>query len=475
MLLALCARRAGELGRPQLLSISLRVRHIDPLTVLFSTRDSHDRHAYIEHPAGDVAVMAIATAWEAAANGPQRFQEIRDAARALQEDAVHAGDTDVPFAGPHFFAAFTFEENAREGRDPFPAAHVFLPCWQVSRRDGAYTAVANILVEENAALEALADRILSAHRRFQNFEYADETRGAECDIAEGSGTVPGENVRAVELGGAWHQGGVEHALELITAGLLQKVVLARTWSAHSPAPFKTGRALERLRERFPACHTFSFSCPLPKGGSAGVFIGATPERLVSLGGGCLHTEAIAGTAPRGEHAVDDARIGAGLLGEDKERREHEAVLADILARLKMLGIDARADGPARLVSLANVLHLRTPISACHSPGVHLLDVAAALYPTPAVGGVPREAAIALIAASEPMQRGLFSGLLGWFDANGEGCLLVGLRSAWLDASGYEARLYAGSGIVSGASPAYEATETAAKARAMAWALSVSIP
>ena len=474
MLLALCARRADELGRPQVLSISLCVRHIDPLTVLFSARDSHDSHAYFEHPAGNVAVTGIGTAWQATANGPQRFREIRDAACSLLADAVHAGDTNAPFAGPHFFTAFTFEEEAGERvhGDSFPAAGVFLPCWQVSHRDGAYTAVANVLVNEKTPLEAAADRILAAHKRFRDFEYADgETK---CAAAEAPKVMPREDVQAVELGGDWHRDGVERALELAASGAVQKVVLARTWRARSPVPFETGRALEHLREYFPACHTFSFSFSGEEK-KDGVFIGATPERLAGLDGGWLRTEAIAGTAPRGGHAVDDARIGAGLLRDDKEQREHEAVIADILARLEPLGIKARTDGPARLVSLSNVLHLRTPISACHPPGVHLLDVAAALHPTPAVGGVPREVAVRFIAANEPVRRGLFSGLLGWFDASGEGNLLVGLRSAWVYENGCEARLYAGSGIVAGASPGREALETVAKARAMAQALGVSIP
>ena len=461
-LLALCARQAAVQCKPVLLSISLRVRHIDPLAVLLASLPASQApdgwHAYFEHSAADTAIAGMDAVWSAAFHGPERFRLARNAARELLADAVHAGDVDAPFVGPRCFCAFTFEDDAAQAA-AFAPANVFLPRWQVSRHDGVYTAVANLLVEADAPLEAVADRVLAAHEKFRDFEYGAENPSAENQL------------NATELGGAWFGPAVSAALEHIATGTLQKVVLARAWRAALPECFSTGPVLEHLRERFPACHTFSFS-----NGSGSVFIGATPERLAEVSARRLRTEALAGTARRGTYAADDARLGAALLTSDKERREHAAVVDAILAALHGVGVAARAEGAARLALFAGVQHLRTPVVADLPEGVHILDLAAALHPTPAVGGTPRADALALIRELEPSPRGPYSGLLGWFDAQGEGLLLVGIRSAVIgnedgasasSSTGNKpltATFRAGAGIVTGTSPERELLETDTKSR-----------
>jgi menaquinone-specific isochorismate synthase len=118
--------------------------------------------------------------------------------------------------------------------------------------------------------------------------------------------------------------------------------------------------------------------------------------------------------------------------------------------------------------LANVQHLHTPIRAVLPPAVQLLEAVAALHPTPAVGGTPREAAIARIRGLEGFPRGLYAGAIGWINARGGGEFLVGLRSALVD--GPRARLYAGAGIVAGSRPENEFAETELKFKAMQEAL-----
>jgi menaquinone-specific isochorismate synthase len=98
----------------------------------------------------------------------------------------------------------------------------------------------------------------------------------------------------------------------------------------------------------------------------------------------------------------------------------------------------------------------------------LLDVIARLHPTPAVGGSPRDAAIARMRELEGFPRGLYAGTLGWINARGGGEFFVGLRSALVD--GATAHLYAGAGIVAGSSPERELAETELKFRAIQEAL-----
>jgi menaquinone-specific isochorismate synthase len=144
------------------------------------------------------------------------------------------------------------------------------------------------------------------------------------------------------------------------------------------------------------------------------------------------------------------------------------VLDSIRRRLAPLGLSLEFPEEPSLRKLANVQHLHTPVRARLPETVRPLDVLARLHPTPAVGGSPREAAVARIRALEGFPRGLYAGALGWLNARGGGEFFVGLRSALVD--GATAKLFAGAGIVAGSSPDVELAETELKFRAMQDAL-----
>ena len=260
-----------------------------------------------------------------------------------------------------------------------------------------------------------------------------------------------------------YRAAVARAAAMIGGGRFDKIVLARCRELTAPGVLHPLKVLNALRQRFPDCYAFSFA-----NGRGQSFIGASPERLLRATGGALLTEALAGSAPRGRTAREDAALGGALLGDDKELREHRHVVASIERRLAPLGLKlVHADRPG-LKRLANVQHLHTPVSAELPPGVRLLDVLARLHPTPAVGGSPREAACAHIRELEGFPRGLYGGPVGWIDHRGGGEFLVGIRSALID--GARARVYAGGGIVAGSDPDREFAETELKFKALLEAL-----
>lgn len=446
--LGYCREAAERKGRPQLASVSLRVRHIDPLAVLQSIYEPGQLHGYLERPQADEAIAGAEAVLSQTASGSGRFAALRDFSREVLDNTIAIGDLDAPLAGPYFFCAFAFEKEVAEDA-AFPSARAFVPLWQVARRGGECVAVANVLVTPDSPVELLARRVLAAHGKFSVFDYA--------GIPE-----PGAAPKVVETAEARpeaFEAGVSEALGRIGADRYEKIVLARAVDVRADRPFQPLETVNRLRERFPACHCFSFA-----NGRGGSFIGATPERLARVRGGVLETEAIAGSAARGEGAREDARLAAALLASEKDHREHQHVVASIRQRLEALGLTIETAAEPGLVKLANVQHLRTPVRAELENGLHLLDVAAALHPTPAVGGRPREQAVPDIAGLEGFARGLFAGALGGFDHRGEGELVVGIRSGFFQAE--RARLFAGAGIVAGSEPAREKLETDMKLRAM---------
>jgi len=247
---------------------------------------------------------------------------------------------------------------------------------------------------------------------------------------------------------------VVQAVQAIRAGELDKVVLARA-ERQTCAPTQTpARILRWLRRNDNSAHLFAV-----RRGSR-CFIGATPELLVSVENGCVHTHALAGTARRAPDPDTDRRIGQALLDNAKERHEHELVVHAIRDALRPLCAQLHIANTPQLRRLPTVQHLSTPIHATLSSGLTVLDLVAALHPTPAVAGYPREAALAYLRQHEPLDRGWYAAPLGWVDAHGNGDFIVSLRSALID--GTACRLYAGCGIVGDSEPSQEYEEARLK-------------
>lgn len=253
--------------------------------------------------------------------------------------------------------------------------------------------------------------------------------------------------------------GVDAALEAIRDGRLEKVVLARRVAR--PPIGQPLAAFASLAAAEPDAHAFYLE-PYP--GHA--FFGASPERLVQLRDASLETHAVAGTAPRGSGATDVA-LGQRLLSAGKESHEHRLVVDHILDRLQGLGLTPE-QGMRRLRRMASVQHLETRITAHASAGLHVLDVASALHPTPAVCGTPAEEARKFIAATEGTSRGWYAGGAGCFDAQGKGEILVALRAVLATPRG--TWLHAGAGITEGSRADAEFAETEAKMHGMVEAL-----
>ncbi|MEI6107137.1 MAG: isochorismate synthase [Opitutae bacterium] len=444
-----CRELARAAGRPQLVSISLTVDHLDPLAVLESIFEPGQLHFYAERPAQGFAVAGAEAVLEFQASGPDRFRAAQDYMAGVLANTIAVGPLAEPFAGPHFFFACAFADSAPAGA-VFPALRLFVPRWQVARMGDSTVAVANLPVAADAPVDLLAAKVWKAHEKFRSFDYRSAQRrdrpSAPREVAEvgGSGTYP----RAVAA-----------ALEEIARGDYRKIVLARARRLTTTEEFHPLGLLNHLRQRFPGCYAFSIA-----DGRGGSFIGASPERLVRVAGGRMHTEALAGSAPRGDSASEDAAYARALLQSEKELREHRLVYESITRRLADLGLQLEHAAQPRVLGLANVQHLHLPISATLPAGVHILDLVARLHPTPAVGGTPREPAVAAIRRLESFDRGLYAGPQGWVDHRGGGEFFVGLRSALIQ--GRSATAYAGAGIVAGSSPEKEFAETELKFKAL---------
>jgi isochorismate synthase len=248
---------------------------------------------------------------------------------------------------------------------------------------------------------------------------------------------------------------VAAALRGIDAGMVDKVVLARTVDlrlAHDLDPAVLVAELARTNR-----DGYTFRADV---GGGQVLVGASPELLAAVDGDRLVSYPLAGTTTRHADPAEDRVAATELLASAKNVDEHRMLVDALCAGLGPVAgtLDIPA-GPG-LVATERLWHLGTRITGRIRPGLSVLDVAYAVHPTPAVCGTPARAAGDLIRLLEPVDRDFYAGLVGWMDSSGQGEWVLALRCARLD--GRDIRLYAGAGVVAGSDPVGEHAETAAK-------------
>ena len=153
---------------------------------------------------------------------------------------------------------------------------------------------------------------------------------------------------------------------------------------------------------------------------------------------------------------------------DKEREEHAVVVDMLRATLAPLTDELVIPAVPHVERLRHLQHLVTPVEGRLREPVGVLRLGELLHPTPAVGGMPRDLALELIAEEEQLERGWYAGPLGWVDRRGDGELVVALRSGVVD--GATATLLAGCGIVADSEPEREWQESTTKLLALGSAL-----
>jgi menaquinone-specific isochorismate synthase len=245
---------------------------------------------------------------------------------------------------------------------------------------------------------------------------------------------------------------VADAVARITAGDLEKVVLARDLIATATAPVDVRWPLRRLATGYPMCWTFHVD---------GLF-GATPEMLVRRERGLVTSRVLAGTIRRTGDDERDLALAATLARSSKDLEEHEYAVRSVADALDPHCSSMNVPEAPFVLHLPNVMHLATDVNGVvhDATTVSSLQLAEALHPSAAVGGTPTPVAVALIAELEGMNRGRYAGPVGWMDASGDGEWGIALRSASVE--GATVRLYAGCGIVADSDPEAELAEAQAK-------------
>ncbi|WP_017315796.1 isochorismate synthase [Mastigocladopsis repens] len=436
----------------QIASLSLEIDWVDPLVVLDKLAQSNKINFYCENKGKKEALAAVDAVAKLEIAGKDRFAKSEEFIKECVQNIISFSRTNQAFSGTQFLCSFSFFDKNTQADYPFPAATIFLPRWQVAVKDERCVLVLNTIINADVNIERILQIFWHKIEIINSLGYDSPTLDYSLPRFSKKSVANPQKFKSSVLS----------ALEKIHSHHLNKIVLADVLDVRSNAHFNLIQSLNNLRQLHPNCYVFSLG-----NGKGQNFIGASPERLISIQQQQLMTDALAGSAPRGKTPAEDAANASRLLNSEKERHEHSLVIDFITQRLSQLGLLPQVLAP-RLRQLSNIQHLWTPIRAVVPANVHPLKIVAQLHPTPAVAGASQEVACREIRRYESFERGLYAAPLGWVDLEGNCEFIVGIRSALID--GDRARLYAGAGIVAGSDPDKELAEVQLKLQALLKAL-----
>jgi anthranilate synthase component 1 len=286
---------------------------------------------------------------------------------------------------------------------------------------------------------------------------------AEADLA----TAPTPTRRSTK---AEYTAAIQRSKEFIRQGDVFQVVISQRFDHEvTAAPIDVYRVLRNLN---PSPYMYLLALEDPEGEPYSI-VGSSPEALVKVQQEHVYMHPIAGSRPRGATPDEDGTLADDLLADPKERAEH-LMLVD-LARNDMLKV-CRAGSVEvtefmQVERFSHIMHLVSSVEGILRDGATSVDVFRATFPAGTLSGAPKPRALEIIDELEPAQRGVYGGVVGYFDFAGDADLAIAIRTTTI--AGGIARVQAGAGLVADSDPDAEYLETQNKAAAPLRAVAVA--
>ena len=263
---------------------------------------------------------------------------------------------------------------------------------------------------------------------------------------------------------------VETAKERIRAGDIFQVVVSQRFELETAAdPLDVYRVLRSLNPS-----PYMYLLQLERvGGAPYTVVGSSPEALVKVQERRAYTHPIAGSRPRGATPEEDAELESELLADEKERAEH-LMLVDLarndLARVCVAGT-VEVTEFMRVERFSHIMHIVSSVEGDLLPDATAIDVFRATFPAGTLSGAPKPMALRIIDELEPVQRGVYGGVVGYFGFGGDADLAIAIRTATIMDG--VARVQAGGGLVADSVPESEFIESQNKAAAPLRAVAIA--
>lgn len=433
----------------QILSFTEKIDPVDPHVFFEQAKYLEENRLFWASVPDDFYLVGAGTTISMHADDAY-YQNTEKQWKRLLEDAIIYNAYQQPGTGPIAIGAFPFDTTSSQTPlwNNFNGSYFRVPTYLLTKDKDDFYFTVNLQVEE------------SDHRN-QLQEVIEKQKNMLLSPRIVKRGLPVLKNKSESDPAIWKQL-VKQATEKIKQGQAVKIVLARKMEVDFAQPPTIVSILKELTSN----QTRSFVFAIEK--EQDCFVGATPERLVRIDKQQLFSACLAGTAPRGISKAEDDKIGQALWKDKKNREEHNHVVHMIRGALEASceAIDI-PDEPV-VYPLKNLQHLYTPVVAKLKEGFTIFDVLRDLHPTPALGGLPREASLTFIREYESLDRGWYGAPIGWLDAYANGEFAVAIRSAVVQDK--KATLFAGCGVVKDSIPEEEYEETMMKFTPMLTAL-----
>ena len=255
---------------------------------------------------------------------------------------------------------------------------------------------------------------------------------------------------------------VEKAKNYIREGDIFQVVLSNRMEAEYEGSLLN--AYRVLRTTNPSPYMFYFSSDDLE------IAGASPETLVKLEDGVVHTFPLAGTRPRGKTPEEDERLEKELLADEKECAEHN-MLVDLgrndIGKISEFG-SVKVEKYMSIERFSAVMHIGSTVSGKVRKDVHTLDAIDAILPAGTLSGAPKIRACEIINELENNKRGIYGGAIGYIDFTGNLDTCIAIRIAYKKNG--KVFIRSGAGIVADSVPKKEYEECLNKAKAVKMAI-----
>ncbi len=245
---------------------------------------------------------------------------------------------------------------------------------------------------------------------------------------------------------------VNSAIEMINKNELKKIVLTRKKGFKVNSEIDFTDIIDALNNDYENCFNFLIKS------NDSYFFGSSPELLAEINNSNFKSEALAGSIERGNSEIEDNHLSDFLLQDDKNLTEHKIVIDYLKSNLEDSIDNFVISEMPKIKRLKNIQHLQTEIQGQIKSDVDIFNLVSKIFPTPAVCGIPKDVAINKLHDLENFERGIFTGIIGWFNLNKKAEFYVAIRSGLVKDNFLS--VFAGCGIVenSNAHDEYKETE-----------------
>ena len=427
----------------KLISFSFELKKYDSLSFADRINQNFDDIFIFGSPSSKNILIGINSAVELIDSNSKKFNEAAENYSRFKNNIINNSDVTDAHFHPIIFCSAKFDpsKNLSLWKD-FDSLRLYIPEIIFSFRNEKTFAHYNFLAGDKKSLN---DKLA----RLEN--YLNLIFGASSIKHTALDDYTSVSSKESDVGlKNWNEA-VTEAIDKLKNDQLEKIVLSRVYSFVPKSEIKWEKLLSKLHERFPDCYLFFIKK------NESIFFGSSPEMFLRVRNSTAEVESVAGSAPRGEKSESDYELERYLKSSDKNHREHLFVSDFISDILIQYSNDVRIIEEKQIRKLDNIQHLITKISAVLNSKENIFELIDSLFPTPAVCGVPKDTAMEMIRTLENHDRGLYSGLVGVFDFDGNCELAVTIRSALIKGNCVTA--FAGAGLLKNSDPEEELLET----------------